>query len=751
MLGRFSEEAVKRSIVITTDEEAKANEFIQRLTAECGGHLQLDHEIKRPFSGISQQLEKILRENNEEFLTCDIFDDAEETLVDEDQSRSEMQEEDSDDDSDKMGKILCHSPLKSLSNTEQGPEYDRLKGSINVTRKLILVVCGFNETLKKSISKCLRGKKKFFPSLHQKEKVKDCVKKEGKIHGRKISLVELPALTRLSEEEVMRQTLNCVSLCDPGVHVFLLIVPDAPLTDEEKAEMEEIQRRFSLRINKHLMIIIIQDKNMTTPVNLVPSSATETSIQTFGNRQFVLENNSQVPALLQEVENMIKMNNESLYMTFMYLQACVELERSKHRAEIEELRRSMMKTAGLTHCVDDLRIVLLGKTGAGKSATGNTILRRKAFKSTIASRSLTRECEKKTSEFNRRRITVMDTPGLFDTGVDNVETRKEVVKCVSMAAPGPHVFLLVIPLVRFTQEEKDAVKMIQDMFGDKSRMYTMVLFTRGDDLEETTIDEFIEENYILKNIIHQCGKRYHVFNNKDTKDQMQVSELLDKIDCMVAANGRSFYTNEMFQQVEKNIREEQERIMKEREEEIKRKEEELRAKYEAEIEEIKKENERERQEMLNELRKSEDEFKKREEEIKKERDENQRKELQRKLEEKQNKFEEENKRKENALAEQQNFIKYLEEKHEKEKQKLREKIQHETREQAENEFGEKLNKEVAKALQEYEEAILSRGKQAHGWSQHGGSFGAAAEIIVSSFEDVVNLIIRLHHKHQAQK
>ncbi|KAL1246497.1 hypothetical protein QQF64_034631 [Cirrhinus molitorella] len=349
VLKEFSEEAIKRTIVITTDEEtdrAKVK-FITRLTAGCGGgHLQLDHEIQRQFTGISQRLEKILRENDEEFLTCDIFDDAEETLVDEDQSRSEMQEEDSGDDSDKMAKIQCHSQLTSLSNTEQGPEYDHLKGSINVTRKLTMVVCGFNETLKKSISKRLIEKRKFFISLHQKEKGKYCVKKEGKIHGRKITLVKLPALSRLSEEEVMNQTNQCVSLCHPGIHVFLLIIPAGSLTDEDKAEIQEIKRRFSSRINKHIMFIKIQDKNMPSPVNLVPSAATETFIQTFGNQQFVLENNSQVPALLQEVENVVKINNGRCYVNFMYLQACVELERSKHRAEIEELRRSMKKKTG---------------------------------------------------------------------------------------------------------------------------------------------------------------------------------------------------------------------------------------------------------------------------------------------------------------------------------------------------------------------------------------------------------------------
>ncbi|KAI4887048.1 hypothetical protein NFI96_007968, partial [Prochilodus magdalenae] len=125
--------------------------------------------------------------------------------------------------------------------------------------------------------------------------------------------------------------------------------------------------------------------------------------------------------------------------------------------------------------------------------------------------------------------------------------------------PGPHVFLLVLALGRFTQEEEEAVKIIQDLFGDESERYTMVLFTRGDDLEEMemSIEDFIKDSErSLQNMIHQCGNRYHVFNNRNRNDRSQVTALLEKIDSMVAVNGGSCYTNEMFQQTEKALKEE---------------------------------------------------------------------------------------------------------------------------------------------------------------------------------------------------
>ncbi len=108
--------------------------------------------------------------------------------------------------------------------------------SVSECVTLNLVLCESDGALKSSVSGLI---------LQQTDRRSDV-----ELHGHLISLVELPALIGLSEEEVMRQTLRCVSLCHPGVHAFLLIIPDAPLNNEDKAEIEEIQRIFSSRINK---------------------------------------------------------------------------------------------------------------------------------------------------------------------------------------------------------------------------------------------------------------------------------------------------------------------------------------------------------------------------------------------------------------------------------------------------------------------------------------------------------------------
>lgn len=179
------------------------------------------------------------------------------------------------------------------------------------------------------------------------------------------------------------------------------------------------------------------------------------------------------------------------------------------------------------------------------------------------------------------------------------EEKSELLRALSLfALGGPHVVLLVIPLLDFTESEWRALERRMEILTSMIWRHTMVLFTCGERLKRRgcSVEEHIQSGSpALHLLMNKCRYRYHVFDNKTTTirkadgrkhevqrggekqvgtgknktvrlpgwrhtrgerdvreegEQRQVRELLLKVENMLEENGGWHYSLHMYQRME---------------------------------------------------------------------------------------------------------------------------------------------------------------------------------------------------------
>ncbi|KAI3372146.1 hypothetical protein L3Q82_007001 [Scortum barcoo] len=196
-------------------------------------------------SELLTRLGQIVKKNNGEHVSCDVFDTTS-TLPGDHRSPEQKETQTS----------FIGAFYSARLNVVKGFSAFLPSSEKNThTSAFRIVLLGKSEDKQTRLGNFIINSKAFHDQI-----TKQCVARRGEWRGKPLTVVKTPDMFSLSVETVRREVKRCVTLCPPGPNVLLLLVKPSDFTEENRQTLKFILTLFGRDALKHSMVIVTHEE-----------------------------------------------------------------------------------------------------------------------------------------------------------------------------------------------------------------------------------------------------------------------------------------------------------------------------------------------------------------------------------------------------------------------------------------------------------------------------------------------------------